>query len=61
METWSVAVHLLLALLPSREADSFDRKFDELLAKKRQLSREILHSAAGADGDRDRLYGGVFN
>lgn len=56
-----VTVHLLLALLPGREADSFDRKLDELLANKRQLSREILHPAAGSDGDRDRLYDGVFN
>jgi SNF2 family DNA or RNA helicase len=56
-----VTVHLLLALLPGREAESFDRKLDELLASKRQLSREILHPAAGSDRDRDRLYDGVFS
>ena len=61
METWSVAVHLLLALLPGRKTVSFDRKLDELLANKRQLSREIRHPAAGSDGDHDRLYDGVFN
>lgn len=59
-QTRPVTVHLLLAVLPGREADSFDRKLDELLARKRQLSREILHPPAGSEKDRDGLYRGVF-
>jgi SNF2 family DNA or RNA helicase len=59
-QTRPVTVHLLLAVLPGREADSFDRKLDELLARKRQLSREILHPPAGSEKDRDGLYRDVF-
>ena len=58
-QTSPVTVHLLLAVLPGREEESFDRKLDELLARKRHLSRELLHLPAGTDADRDELFESV--
>jgi hypothetical protein len=58
-QTRPVTVHLLLSVLPGREEESFDRKLDELLTRKRHLSRELLHPPAGTDADRDELFGSV--
>ncbi|WP_408870166.1 helicase-related protein [Elioraea tepidiphila] len=59
-QTSPVTVHLLLAVLSGREEDSFDRRLDELLARKRHLSRELLHPPAGTDADRDELFESVI-
>ncbi|WP_092954269.1 DEAD/DEAH box helicase [Falsiroseomonas stagni] len=51
-----VTVHTLLALLPGAEDDSFDVRLDDLLSRKRRLSRELLQPPAGGDQDRDELF-----
>lgn len=58
-QTRPVSMHLLLALFPGREVESFDRKVDELLGRKRSPSRDLLQAPAESDADRDALFDGV--
>jgi hypothetical protein len=55
-----VSVHLLMAVLPGRVEDSFDTKLDELLTRKRHLSRNLLQPPAGTEADRDALFADVI-
>ena len=57
-QTRDVTIHVPLALHPIFGDQSFDVKLDELLGRKRELSRDMLVPPEG-DGDLSALFTGV--